>query len=104
MNSLNSFEGVVKILETPIQQILKDDISVTKVRAQLPQIRNTTIVTLIFWGKLARDVADYYKANDYIIIEGYLSVSNQLNFNQVKITGLKIYPFPLNSNLFVNKI
>jgi single-stranded DNA-binding protein len=52
-------------------------ISITEFRVQLPQIRNTRIVNVIFWGTLARDVAKYYKPNDYILIEGYLSLRDQ---------------------------
>jgi hypothetical protein len=101
MNYLNSFTGIVRLMEIPVQQTIKKDVLVTKVRAQLPQIRKTTIITLTFWGKLAQNVATYYKANDYILIEGYLSLNNK---NHAKITGLKVYPFRLNSNLVVNKI
>jgi hypothetical protein len=34
------------------------------------------------WGNLARDVATYYKINDYILIEGYLSLRDaRFEFN-----------------------
>ena len=60
------------------------------------------IVDLRFWGNLAGDVGTYYKINDYILIEGYLSlkdkeITNSILQNQkkVNITVFKIYPFLL---------
>jgi hypothetical protein len=51
-------------------------------------------------GNLARDVATYYKINDYILIEGYLSLRDKRGSNliaqpskQIEITVLKLYPF-----------
>jgi hypothetical protein len=51
------------------------------------------------WGNLARDVLEYYKVNDYIIIEGYLSISKKKKSKKVEITVLKAYPFLLTSNM-----
>jgi len=112
MGDTNYIGGIVKILETPRQKRSnnKDNFIVTKCRAQLPQIRNTQIVNLIFWGTLARDVSTYYKINDYILIEGYLSVRNKSNKSvsastskNIEISVLKIYPFLLSYNRPVNK-
>ena len=104
MSNTNYIGGIVKILETPKQKILKNNLLVTRFRVQFPQVRNNCIVQLTFWGNLARDVATYYRINDYILIEGYLSIidknnSNQTNSNKLlkkgNITVLKIYPFLL---------
>ena len=55
-------------------------------------------------GNLGRDVKDYYKVNDYILIEGYLSLrqTNKPYLNttsqtpkRVEVTVLKVYPFLL---------
>jgi hypothetical protein len=83
---------MVKILENPNQITFNNTIPVTKFRVQLPQFRNNTIVNLTFWGNLACDVANYYKINDYILIEGYLSVKNS---RKIEIAVFKIYPFLL---------
>ena len=111
MNDTNYISGIIKILESPKQKILKNNIRVTTFRAQIPQFRNTRIVTLTFWGNLARDVTTYYKINDYLIIEGYLSLRDKKNSQamiskskKIEITVLKVYPFLLNSNRSVNKI
>ena len=102
MSDTNSIGGVVKVLETPKQQIINNNILVTRFRVQFPQVRNNCIVHLKFWGNLARDVTTYYKMNDYILIEGYLSLKdNQIDNSsiqmskKIEITVLKIYPFLL---------
>jgi single-stranded DNA-binding protein len=97
----NIVGGIVKILEMPKQEIYSNNISITKFRVQFPQFRNTSIVYLTFWGKLATDVAQFYKINDYILIEGYISIRNNKMSNKsfsskrVEITVLKVYPLLL---------
>ena len=101
---MNYIGGIAKILEMPKQIFLDNNIIITTVRVQLPQLRNTQVVKLTFWGNLARDINDFYKTNDYVIIEGYISCKNELQLNlnsqvskQIEITVLKVYPFLLNS-------
>ena len=105
MINTNYVGSIVKILENPSQTVFNNTISVTKFRVQFPQFRNTRIVNLIFWGNLASDITKYYRINDYILIEGYLSLNNQgcfsvmnKNSKKVEITVLKIYPFLLSQN------
>ena len=101
---MNYIGSIVKILEMPKQSFLDNNVILTKVRGQLPQLRYTQVVQLTFWGNLARDVNDFYKTNDYVIIEGYLSCKNEPQLTQnsqvtkkIEITVLKVYPFLLNS-------
>jgi single-stranded DNA-binding protein len=103
MSDTNFIGGVVKILENPRQKTLKNNTLTTDFRVQFPQVRMNCIVHLKFWGNLARDVATYYKINDYILIEGYLSIKEKDPINvgvqvpkKIEITVLKIYPFFLN--------
>ena len=77
MNSINYIGTVTRILENPRQKILDNNLLVTIVRAQLPQIRSSNIVTLIFFGNLAQDVPNYYRVNDCILIEGYLTIQTE---------------------------
>jgi len=77
---MNYVGGIVRILEIPKLHSLKNNITRTEFRAKLPQIRNkksTTIVKLVFWGDFAYDVANYYRVNDYILIEGYLAYKKE---------------------------
>ena len=98
MGDGNYLASVVKILEKPIQIVNDDKVLTTEFRAQLIQVRNSQIVNLVFWGNLANDVVNYYQVNDYIMIEGYLSLHNKTNnelgkqnLKKVQITVLKIY-------------
>jgi hypothetical protein len=98
MGDTNYISGIVKILENPTEITFNETISITEFRVQLPQIRNNIIVNLVFWGKLSQDIAKYYKINDYILIEGYLSLRDKKklgNSKTVEITVLKVYPFLL---------
>ena len=98
MNDTNYLVSVVKILEKPIQRIISDKIVRTNFRGQLPQIRNSQIADLVFWGNLTHEIMNNYQINDYILIEGYLSLPNKTNNKLVKgqlkkaqITVLKVY-------------
>lgn len=112
MVDTNYISGVVKILENPRQVMTKkNNIPMTQFRAQLPQIRQTRIITLVFWGNLARDVVNYYKVNDYILIEGYISLrqgqkieTRSEMFKRIEITVLRIYPFLLNYNSKISNL
>nr|YP_010283073.1 hypothetical protein MKU15_pgp118 [Nitzschia traheaformis]ULD15837.1 hypothetical protein [Nitzschia traheaformis] len=105
MQSSSYFSGIVKILESPKQKIINNKIINVKLRVLISQIRRNKFpktVSLIFWGNLANDVDNYYKVNDYILIEGYVSIeinkkrdSMFFNSKKVKITVLKVYPFLL---------
>ena len=90
MGDTNYIASIVKILEKPIQPTIHDKIVTTEFRAQLPQFRNTRIVTLVFWGNLARDVVNYYHVNDYIMIEGYISVQDKLQQQKLKKISIAV--------------
>jgi len=105
MSDTNYIGAVVKILEPPKNKIIQNKISVTKFRALLPQIRQKRVVEIVVWGNLANDIAKYYGTNDYILIEGYLSLRKSSNqkftqkiLKRARLTVLKAYPFLLNSN------
>ena len=50
MGDTNHIGAIIKILEPPTNKIIKDNISVTTFRAQLPQVRQTQIVNVVIWG------------------------------------------------------
>jgi len=106
---MNYTSFIVKIVGKPEQSFFHDGTSVTEMLVKFPPIRNiktTDIFQITIWGTLAYDVIKYYKINDYIIIEGYISlresISNNFSFpndKQVEISVFKIYPFLLSSNI-----
>lgn len=106
MGDTNLISGIVKILETPKHEVPRINISVTQFRVQFPQLRNTSVVHLTCWGNLALDVSNYYKVNDYVLIEGYISLRDKkttdgmvLKSKKVEITVLKIYPLLLSYDI-----
>lgn len=111
MGDTNFFSSIVKVLENPIQTFSQQKIPIIKLRAELPQIRKNRIIHLVFWGNLATNVKVYYQVNDYILIEGYLSLRNtnhndslKKNLRKVEITVLKVYPFLLNPDRQKTKV
>ena len=89
MGDTNFFSGIVKVLENPKELKFNGKIKATKFRAELPQIYNNKIIHVVFWGERI----NYYKINDYLLIEGYIStrIINK-NLKKVEITVLKAYP------------
>ena len=111
---MNYASFIIKIINKPEQSFFENEISVTEIIGKLSQIRNKKkseiILRLSLWGNLASDAIQYYQINDYIIIEGYVSIRDSISNNykipidkQVEISGFKIYPFLLN-NIQVRKI
>lgn len=105
MSDTNYIGAIVKILESPKNKTIKNKISITKFRAQLPQIRQTRVIDIVVWGNLANDIAKYYSVNDYILVEGYVSLrklslpkSNRKILKRARFTVLKAYPFLLSAN------
>lgn len=97
----------VKVIKNSGQSFFSDGTSLTELTVQLPQIRNNNskiILQVSVWGKLSYDVAKYYQPDDYIIIEGYISIRN-INTNrainslnkQIEISVFKLYPLLLKS-------
>lgn len=104
---MNYISLLVKLIGKPKQHFFDNNISVTEVMAKFSQTqknREDVIVKLCIWGNLAYDIVQYYQTNDYIIIEGYVSLSekgsefqNILKDKQLKISVFKVYPFLLSN-------
>lgn len=96
MNQINS---IIRILEISPPKFYMDKIVMVKFRAQLPFIRSEAkqpiISEFIIWGNLAFDLINYYRVNDYVLIEGFFSKILLSNNKQpiVTITIIKFYPF-----------
>lgn len=105
MGDMNYIGGTVRILEIPALQVNKNEIPFTKFRVQLPQLRvkqYKTILTLLVSGNLAQDIVKYYRINDYILIEGYLSIRKSLHQKHItkeflQVNVFKIFPLFLNT-------
>jgi hypothetical protein len=104
---MNYVTLAVKVIKNSGQSFFADGTSLTELTVQLPQTRknNTKIVLQAsIWGKLSYDVAKYYQSEDYIVIEGYISIRNinsdrivTLSDKQIEISVFKLYPLLLKS-------
>ena len=110
MVDTNYISSIVKILESPAKRVSNNNISSTKFRVQFPQVRKNIIVNLVFWGNSGEDIVNCCQIDDYILIEGYLSLREKQTTNlriqnskKVEITVLKVHSFLLSYNNRVNK-
>jgi hypothetical protein len=97
----------VKIIKNCGQSFFADGTSLTELIVQLPQVRKNNIkiiLQLSVWGNLSYDVARYYQADDYVIIEVYVSIRDinidqtiNLIDKQVEISVFTVYPLLLKS-------
>ena len=97
----------VKVIKNSGQSFFADGTPLTELTVQLPQVRknnNKVILQLSIWGTLSYDAAKYYQPDDYVIIEGYISIKNidtdrvvNLLNKQVEISVFKLYPLFLKS-------
>jgi len=104
---MNYVTLAVKVIKNSGQSFFADGTSLTELTVQLPQTRkdNTKIILHVsIWGKLSYDVAKYYQSEDYIVIEGYISIRNintdrvvTLLDKQIEISVFKLYPLLLKS-------
>lgn len=98
---MNYISCIIQILEIPIIKSYSDNIEMVEFRVQLPSVRNKkqfpVIISSQIWGDLRYDLVNYYKVNDYALIEGYLSpkVNNKNNKLSITINIIKLYPFLL---------
>ena len=97
----------VKVIKSSGQSFFADGTSLTELTVQLPQVRKNNMKVILqvsVWGKLSYDVAKYYQPDDYIIIEGYISIREintdriiNLLDKQIEISVFKLYPLLLKS-------
>ncbi|MFK7826481.1 MAG: hypothetical protein AB8G05_20210 [Oligoflexales bacterium] len=93
MGDTNYFSGTVKILDNPVQKLVKKKFLMTRVWVEIAQLRQNSLILLVFWGKLGDEIKHIYQLNDYILVEGYTSIKKtNSKLNEMIITGLKIYP------------
>ena len=96
MRDTNYFLGTIKILENPRQVPLQKKFVLISLCGEISQNRKNKLIHLHFWGHLAEQINRCYQLNDYILVEGYLSIrkeSTQKNSQKFLLTVLKIYPF-----------
>ena len=102
--SLNHFLTVGKIVTNAPLEVRIKNLYVLTVPVQIPQPSSKAhrFVYLTLWDHLAISFKNYYNVNDYILIEGHLSVEEMYftdgsRTEDVVLTAEKIYPFNLDA-------
>lgn len=100
---MNYTSLIVKIINKPNCTLSEQKILYTEVLGKFYQFRpnSQTLCKLSVWGKSAYEILKYSKTNDYLIVEGYLSLSKstfkKLDITtNIEISTFKVYPFSLN--------
>ena len=99
---MNYTSFIIKVLNKPQYTLCEQKIPLTEALGKFYQFRNNshTICKLSFWGRPAYEILKYSKKNDYLLVEGYLSL-RQSTFEKIaidtdiEISIFKVYPFPL---------
>ena len=95
MNYINS---IIRILEIPPLRSYNNVLTI-RFKARIPCLRNKieqdSIINCTVWGELAYDLVNYYQINDYLLIEGYISVLNNEDKSIIpyNLNITKLYPF-----------
>ena len=96
---MNYCNLIVKVIKDPVQIYFENNISVVEILVKFSPVKKNKgieVFNLLVWGNLAEDVIKYYKINDYIIVEGFISLQNLTKSTLVQISVRKIYPLILN--------
>ena len=106
---MNYSTFIVKLLENPQQSSFENNIRVTEVVAEFSTkykksnpSRNTVRVSA--WGDLSDNLINHFQKNDFLVIEGILSLRDNYYYNNaqqsskkiVEITVANFYPYFLN--------
>lgn len=97
---------IVKILDEPIQSVFADQTPVVEITVQFasPKLTGFDEFRISIWGEFGIEVMNYYQINDYIIVEGVLSLrdasTRTVKRNEVELTVYQIYPYLLEGEEF----
>lgn len=93
---------IVRIVSKPTQDLLRRNISVTRMQVELVepnQKQEFDKFTALLWGNLGEKVIEHFRVGDYVIIEGVLKLqsfySNIPFQKKLNFTIFNICPFLL---------
>ena len=89
---------VVKAIGEPVHLVYKGYETI-EIKVQFPVLRQKDYMgglTLLLWGDYRNDFLKYYKVQDYLIIEGAVTLKGYENGeNETKVIVKRLYPFLL---------
>ena len=86
---------IVKVVKPPIHLMFKDYETI-EIKVEFPTSRQKNSkneIILLLWGNHREDFLKYYKVQDYLLIEGIVTLN--VNNKKIKVTVKKLYPFLL---------
>nr|YP_011007508.1 hypothetical protein V2496_pgp011 [Sporochnus bolleanus]WAM64937.1 hypothetical protein [Sporochnus bolleanus] len=90
---------VVKVIKNPVHLIYKEYPTI-EITVQFPVVRqknSRSELTILLWGGHRDDFLKYYKVQDYLLIEGILTLKGYKNEKtDAKVIVKRLYPFLLN--------
>ena len=95
---MNHAVFVVKVVEKHVDLSYKEYQAI-QIKVQFPVLRqkdSRSELTLLLWGNYRNDFIKYYKVQDYLIVQGTLTLKGYKNGeNEPKVIVKRIYPFLL---------
>jgi len=98
---MNYCNLIVKIIKPPVERYFENNIPVVEILVKFSPVKKdkgVDVLNLRVWGNLGHDVMKYYKINDYVIIEGFLSPKKNPSDKHPQISIRKVYPCVLNNS------
>ena len=107
---MNYSTFIIKLIEDPEQSSFENNIIVTEVVAQFATkykktIPNKNTLRISAWGDLSDNLMKHFRKNDFLVVEGIISLRDNYYFNTtqqgqkkiVEITITSLYPYFSNS-------
>lgn len=85
---------IVKVVKSPIHLMYKEYETV-EIKVEFPILRQKNSkneIVLLLWGEHRTDFLKYYKIQDYLLIEGIITLKSN---SEIKVTVKRLYPFLL---------
>jgi single-stranded DNA-binding protein len=91
---MNNGIFILKIAEDPNQEYYKTQIKLLEIQADFNYLVKNNIFTekfnLLIWGDQIDNVLKYYRKSDYIVVEGIVNLSSELDKTTLKMKEKKI--------------
>jgi|APCry1669190770_1035315.scaffolds.fasta_scaffold03419_2 hypothetical protein len=101
---MNTSIFTLTIAEDPVQDFYENQLPLLELKATFKYLIKKKIFVekfnLLIWGNLCNEIVNYYRKDDCVIVEGYLTISSEFNTNNLKnmekkieLTVINISPF-----------
>jgi single-stranded DNA-binding protein len=100
---MNTCIFILKLTEDPNEENYQIKIKLLEIKATFTYFKKDIICTenfnLLVWGNQIDYILQYYRKDDYVVIEGFLTIFSQPDSNTLKVKEKKIEITVLNMYL-----